>query len=251
MHFHHHLPLTIIGLAAGTGSALLGIGGGLILIPGLVILTRMEMQQAVALSLVSAVPIATFSALLYTFGNFQSVQWLLIASLIVGGVIGSWLGVHLLHEVSHKYATYFFAGLLVLLSLHFINFLTLPSTVTIPSSFALLLGLPVGIISGFFGITGGVVLVPTLIQVFGFDPAIAVMTSLLCLTPIAGAGAYMHHAKNIMPYATVGTIVLGAFAGVLVGMSIAPHVSAQALTNFFAVLLIVIAAYMAHSAYKE
>lgn len=92
----------------------------------------------------------------------------------------------------------------------------------VSSSFILLIliGLLAGVLSGIFGIGGGIIIVPALVYVLGFSTHKAIGTSLAVLLPPVGVIAvleYYHH-DNVDLRAAVliaGSLVIGAWLGAL------------------------------------
>jgi uncharacterized protein len=91
------LVLAAIGIGAGVLSGLFGVGGGIIMVPAMVLLAGMAQQRASATSLASIVPIAMVGAVI--FGGADSVNLLAAAVLVVGSVIGVQFGSRLMPRV--------------------------------------------------------------------------------------------------------------------------------------------------------
>jgi uncharacterized membrane protein YfcA len=103
-----------IGLAAGLNSGLLGVGGGVILVPGMVVLLGVSQRPAIANSLAAIIPMAAVGALVYYFaGPTPHVRLDLALALALGGTLGAILGARLAHRLSERTLRIFF-GLLVL-----------------------------------------------------------------------------------------------------------------------------------------
>ena len=102
----------------------------------------------------------------------------------------------------------------------------------------------VGLLTGFFGVDGGFVVVPALVLALGFDMPVAVGTSLLVITINSAAafaarlGGHVH-----LDWPLLGLFTLAALAGALAGNRIASRVDASRLTAAFTILLIAVAAY--------
>ena len=81
----------ILGLCAGTLSGLLGVGGGVIIIPALTSLFGMGIKQAIGTSLAVIVPTAISGAIVhYKAGNVNLQGFILIAlGAIIGGILGA------------------------------------------------------------------------------------------------------------------------------------------------------------------
>ena len=107
---------------------------------------------------------------------------------------------------------------------------------------ALALGLVAGVLSGIFGIGGGVVVVPGLVVLLGFGQKTATGTSLLALLLPVGALAAVSYARQGHVNVRVGLLVaLGIFLGALGGARIALGQSEATLRKGFALLLVALA----------
>jgi hypothetical protein len=110
---------------------------------------------------------------------------------------------------------------------------------------ALALGLAAGVLSGVFGIGGGVVVVPGLVLLLGYGQKTATGTSLLALLLPVGALAVASYAREGHVNVRVGLFVaIGIFSGALLGARLALGQPDATLRRGFAVLLAVIAVRM-------
>jgi len=91
------LILAAIGLAAGVLSGLFGVGGGIIMVPGMVLLAGIAQQRASATSLAAIVPIAAVAAVI--FGQADSLNLPAAAVLMVGSIIGVQVGARLMTRI--------------------------------------------------------------------------------------------------------------------------------------------------------
>lgn len=91
------LILAAIGLAAGVLSGLFGVGGGIIMVPGMVLLAGIAQQRASATSLAAIVPIAAVAAVI--FGQADSLNLPAAAVLMVGSIIGVQVGARLMARI--------------------------------------------------------------------------------------------------------------------------------------------------------
>ena len=102
----------------------------------------------------------------------------------------------------------------------------------------------VGLLTGFFGVGGGFVVVPVLVLALGFDMPAAVGTSLLVIAiNSATALAVRLGGHPSLDWTLLGVFTVAALAGALAGNRVASRVDASRLTTAFAVLLIAVAAY--------
>jgi hypothetical protein len=107
------------------------------------------------------------------------------------------------------------------------------------------IGLFAGILSGVFGIGGGVVIVPALIFLSGLAPLTATGTSLAALLlPVGALGAWEYYRKGHLNIPAALMIAVGLFLGAWVGAKIAQQLSPVQLKRAFAVFLVLVAARM-------
>ena len=109
------LPLVAIGVGAGLLSGLFGVGGGIILVPAMVLLIGFGQHRAQATSLAAIVPIAVVGALI--FGGAESVDLLAAALLVAGSLLGVQAGAKVMHGMSDQRLTRVFAIFLVVVAL--------------------------------------------------------------------------------------------------------------------------------------
>jgi len=85
------IPPVVIGIFVGLLTALVGVGGGFVIIPALIYLMRVPTRVAIGTSVFQVVFVAAYATLLHTTQNF-SVDLLLAVPLMVGGVFGAQYG---------------------------------------------------------------------------------------------------------------------------------------------------------------
>jgi uncharacterized membrane protein YfcA len=86
------IPPLVIGFLVGAMSAVMGVGGGFIIVPAMIYLLRMPTNVVVGTSLVQIIGVAVVTTLLQATNNY-AVDIVLAAILIVGGVVGAQFGV--------------------------------------------------------------------------------------------------------------------------------------------------------------
>lgn len=106
----------------------------------------------------------------------------------------------------------------------------------------LLIGLLAGMMSGLFGIGGGILIVPALVFLAQFPTKLALGTSLgVLLLPAGLMGAYTYYQQGALNVRASLFIALGVFFGAWGGARLAQVVPAAALQRLFAVFIIVMA----------
>jgi uncharacterized membrane protein YfcA len=112
-------------------------------------------------------------------------------------------------------------------------------------------GLLAGVLSGLFGVGGGVLFVPALTIGLGLSQLHAEASSLLAIIPTAVAGAAQQARYGNVRWRAAILIGVASIGGVEAGAQLAESLPEHALTKLFAVLLIVIAAQIVWRALKR
>lgn len=244
------LALLGVGLASGFFAGLFGIGGGLIIVPALVVLLTMDQRRAVGTSLVAILPAILVSVGAYAVGG--GVDWRAGLLLAVGAVTGAQIGVRVLLAVPRRAVQWAFVALTVVMVVQLV--LTVPDRgqdlVLDPLRIAGLvaLGLFAGVLSSLLGIGGGGVVVPALMLVFGVGDLVAKGASLVMMVPgvLSGLTANLRRrnvdvrAGAVVGAASLVTSPLGAWT--------AHAIPPRAAAVLFAAFLVVIGTTMAMQA---
>ncbi len=219
-----------------------GVGGGIIMVPLLMLLARMDQRRASATSLVAIAPSALVGTIGY--GLQGEIAWVAGVLVAVGAVVGAPLGAKLLRMLPIVWLRWLFIAFLLLVALRMI-FIETPREgvfeLGVGPAFGLIaLGLFMGVASGLFGIGGGVIAVPVLIAVFGFGDLLAKGTSLLAMIPTALSGS-IANVRAKMVSVRDGLIVgiaasVASFGGVALAFIIPPGIAGV----LFGALLILI-----------
>jgi uncharacterized membrane protein YfcA len=116
---------------------------------------------------------------------------------------------------------------------------------------AIIIGVAAGVLSGLFGIGGGILLVPALALVLGLDHVEAEATSLLAIIPVAAVGAWRQ--KSYGNLDVRAGLTIGAFAAVaaVAGVALVNVLPVEVVRYAFAVLMLYVAWRMAASAIKQ
>ncbi len=105
-------------------------------------------------------------------------------------------------------------------------------------------GLVVGVLTGFFGVGGGFLIVPALAIVGKFPMQQAVGTSLLVIFMTSLSGFVSNLAFGGLDFATLFLFSIGGFVGVLAGTALMDLVSGRVLNRLFALFVIFVALYL-------
>ena len=116
------------------------------------------------------------------------------------------------------------------------------STTTI--ALALVLGFGAGVLSGLFGVGGGILFVPTLALIVGLGQLDAQATSLAAMIPVVAFGAWQQHRAGNVRWKAGIAVGAASVVGVLGGAVLATSLDDDLLRNMFAVFLLLVAAHL-------
>jgi uncharacterized membrane protein YfcA len=239
------LILMGFGVGAGLLSGMFGLGGGIIIVPGLMFALRMDQRRAHGTSLAGVLPISMASII--TYWVHDHIDWTVTLWLTIGSVGGALIGARLLAVLPKRVLTLLFVAVLAIAGIRMFFEIDTTGTTVIDTGSALALiviGFFVGALAGMLGIGGGLITVPIMIVIFHVPPAVAKGTALAVVIPTALSGTVQNMAnKNADLFAALLVSTTGIFAAVAGGW-IASLMSAAVSNFLFAVLLMVIAGRM-------
>jgi uncharacterized membrane protein YfcA len=244
----------IIGFLAG----LLGIGGGLIVVPVLVYLlpqlgisNEVIMPMALATSL-STIVITSLSATLAHHKN-RNIPWDITKPLMFIVAFGALLGAFIADHLSAQALTSFFAIAVVILASYMLLSIRLQRYKEMPSKIKLqFISLLTGVVASLMGMAGSVILVPILTY-FGTPLRHCIGIATVCGVMVALFGSLGYiisgFGNELLPAWSLGYVYLPALSGIAltsslfapVGVKYAAKVPVQTLKKLFAVLLIIVA----------
>ncbi len=229
----------LVGLIAGLLSGLFGVGGGVLIVPALVLLLGYEQRLATGTSLAAIVPTATVGV--FSYGFTGNVAWIAALILAVGAVIGAQGGSWLLPRVPVRALRIAFTAFLLIAIVSL--FIVIPTRgesfeLTVLAGIGLgVLGLVTGVLSGLLGVGGGIIVVPALMLVFGASDLIARGTSLLMMIPAAISGTVGNVRRKNVNLIGAALIGLAACTTTALGAWLARSVDPFAGSIIFALFL--------------
>ncbi|RHW36799.1 sulfite exporter TauE/SafE family protein [Lysinibacillus yapensis] len=234
-----YLLLALIAAAAGIVGSLVGLGGGVVLIPATLFIgvnlgmfPEITPQTVVGLSVVMMIFTGLSSTLSYMKNkqvDFKSGFIFFIGS-IPGTILGAWLNKFLNLPSFNLYFGLFLVFISILLVVRdklkpihwFVNHGTKREFTDkngqqfvygYPIWFALAFCFFVGIISGVFGIGGGSLLVPAMVLLFLFPPHVAVATSMFMVFLSSLVNSTSHIYLGNVPWMYTVPVIVGAYIG--------------------------------------
>jgi hypothetical protein len=113
------------------------------------------------------------------------------------------------------------------------------------------LGLAAGVLSGMFGVGGGILFVPTLVLVLDQTQLSAQATSLAAMIPVVAAGTWRQHRYGNVRWRTTAVVGVASIPGVFAGAAIATALPDDVLRKLFAGLLVLVAFQLVRQARTE
>src|SRR5262245_58568849 len=256
------------GVVAGGVGALLGIGGGVFLVPLLHLALGVQLRTAAAISL--ATVIATSSSVSAARSGTQLINLRLGMVLEVATVAGSLLGGFTAHLFSEPVLQRLFATIAVLAGIAVFGRLNRRNVVLDPTAdpgrlggrfheaessgevtyrvkrlpLALLASFAAGNVSSLLGIGGGIIKVPVLNAWCGVPVRAAAATSAFMIGVTAAGGAIIYYGRGQIVPVLAAAAVLGVQVGSWGGMRVGQKASSKWLKVLMAALLVVVAGLM-------
>jgi uncharacterized protein len=229
----------LIGLVAGLLSGSFGVGGGVLMVPAMVLVLGMDQRRASGTSLAAIVPIAVFGVA--GFAVQDQVDYPAALLLGVGAIVGAPIGARLIHAIPVARLRVAFAVLLLVTAARLLFELpdpVLSDSISVTEGvLVVLVGLASGVLAGLFGVGGGILMVPAQILILGIDPAVAKGTSLLVIIPASISGTIQNLRLRNADVRLATILGLSGVATSFAGAFIATRMSATVAGLLFAALL--------------
>jgi hypothetical protein len=252
------------GFVTGILGALLGIGGGVIFIPYLVLLLKVPIHQAIATGIVCVIATSSATASVNVERKFTNIRLGMV--LEVATTVGAILGGFTANALSGAVLSKVFGGLLFLVAFLMIRRLWMgrddaPTSgengwirgayfdpamskevrysvrrVPVALSFSLI----AGNLSGLLGIGGGVIKVPVMNLMCGVPMKAAAATSNFMIGVTAVASAFIYYANNRIHPVVTCAAVIGVLFGSMVGTTISAKIRGRTIALIFTFVLLIL-----------
>lgn len=254
--------LILLGFFVGFLSGLLGIGGGVIIVPLLTIFFGVPMKVAIGTSnLYIAITGLTgiYKHIKNKFVNFK-----IVLAIGISAIIFAQVGASLCIKTPKETVQLLFGVLLILIGLYiiidkflkfgkfkiietktkkfiygfFVKFREEKFFVNIPK--AIVIGMITGLFSGFFGIGGAVILIPLMLYILKFPIYLTIGCSLTVAVLSAFSGSIIYFTNGFVDIFLVIWLSVGSVFGSYIGAYIAPKIKQKKLEEIFAIVVIII-----------
>jgi len=221
------IELILVGIFIGSMSGFFGIGGGMILVPILLVL-GFDTKDAIGISIVQMV----FSSIYGSYLNYKKGSLLVGEGIFVGfgGFVGGYIGGYVTHFISDTILQFLFLGLLIfalsrlLFSKHHEDDVV---TKTLNKALLFGIGLTIGIFSITLGIGGSVVLTPILVGLLHYPIKKAVSAGLFFVVFSSVAGLISRLTSGTIDFHNGLVVAAASLVGVAFGIWLKDHVTSK------------------------
>ena len=255
------LPFLLLAFVASIGAggfgALIGVGGGLVLVPLLTVGLGVDVHAAIAVSLLGVIAVSTTASASYLTSGFadRRLALRLLAATAAGGILGGYIA----GLVDGRVLSGAFGVVLALVALQMLRtrrtqkaeVVDEPGWLEFDASYvepttgqdvpyrarnvgpAAVVSVGAGAISGLLGVGGGIVNVPTMNVLMGVPIRVATTTSTYMLGATAAASGVLYLARGDIDPILAAPIVIGMVVGARGGARLSHRVPHRALSLLF------------------
>lgn len=247
----------VIACVAALLSTMLGIGGGVVMVPLLTLFANMPMKRTAGTSLAVIFVVICVGVVAQEITEPGDIHWEVSLVLAAGAFCGTFLGRWLNQKLPDKLFRYAFCLVLVIVGIRLLGVLPTGAALIrdrliignpVDISYLLAAGLFAGVVAALFGLGGGVVAVPALALAYGYfqvNFTATRATSLGMILPTSLIGSYLHWRAGNVDLKLVARMAPLAAVFATLGVLAAYAVSGPTLKLIFGVLLVAAAVRLA------
>ncbi|CEN32117.1 Sulfite exporter TauE/SafE family protein [Candidatus Westeberhardia cardiocondylae] len=246
MTFYEIISYFILGINIGIFGGMLGIGGGLIAIPIFNTFFHMEQHILQGTTLTIIAPNVFIGFLIYKRHNYIDLKKTF--TLCLFSTISSWISAKIVTTIPVHSLQKTSAIFLFLLSIYYIfqwindhKKIVKKNIKMLSFKFLPLLGIISGIMSGILTIGGGLIIVPALVTLFGFNQTQAQGIALASVTPSALVALLIYAQNDSVDWNIGLPLAIGSTVGIIWGVELAHILPTKWLKCIFFSVLIIIA----------
>jgi uncharacterized membrane protein YfcA len=235
------------GALAGLLGSILGLGGGVLIIPMLTLIFGVPMREAIGASLVCVIATSSGAASLYVKRGLCDVR--LGMTLELATTLGAVAGGMVAGLLNAQTLSVLFSVLLIYTAWSMLRKRVEAENGNDSSSGGRsykIAHLPLGMgasffagnVSGLLGVGGGIVKVPVMYMIMQVPLKTALATSNFMIGVTASAGAFVYFSRGEVNPLVAGSTMLGAFLGATLGSRLLPKIRAEYLKKVFVLVLV-------------
>lgn len=247
-----------IGFLAGTLNGLIAIGGGIVMVPALIVYGRAAPEVAVGTSLAAVVVLSSVAFLMHASFAGVGISVHGIVAVVLAGVVGAVLGGRILARLTSSWLLLMFAAFLLVMSARLLiqafgldtgfgpgpaEWRGAPPWWSYP-----VIGLASGILSGVFGVGGGALVLLGFAVIFAMPVREGIPLALLVNVCNALAGCIRHARAGRVLWQEVRRMVPTALVGIALGTAVAIWLPADGLRIVFGAFFLFMSFFVARQA---
>ena len=214
----------IIGLLGGFFGGLVGLGGGIVMIPLMTAFVGLSQREAHGTSLVAVVFTGVVGAL--TYSSYGVLDWKAALILAASAVLFARMGAMYAHSMQDNHLRKVFGIFIICISLvlvgkSFVSGARGDMPFLLKALVLLFTGIGTGFTSGLMGVGGGSIMIPAMVIFVGMPQHLAQGTSLLAMVPVGIIGAYTHHRLGNVHLRFALSLAIGTIIGSFLGGTVA------------------------------
>ncbi len=235
---------TLIGLSLG----MIGGGGSILTVPILVFIMGQDAHMATATSL--AIVGATSAVGSVPHWRAGRVRFRTAIPFGISGILGAFAGAWANQLLPDKVILVLFGVLMLVVAARMFLSPKIPASISRSRAIRddwipmIVTGLGVGVMTGFFGVGGGFLIVPALVLILGLNMRTAVGTSLVVIAINSASGLAAHLRYGTLDLTMAALFTVGGAIGAILGASLAGKLDEQRLQRGFAMFVAVLGVWM-------
>jgi len=236
------LWLIPLGFAAGILGSIIGLGGGIVIVP---VLTFFGFPPALAASNSIFAVFSNAVASSISYAKQRRIEYSIGLKLGILSIPGTIIGAFVSSEITPQFFKIIFALILISASIYIFSKRKIePKNYNLSKQIVILAigaSFLAGIISGLFGVGGGIIFVPLMVVAMGLSMKNAAPTSQFILLFASGSALVTHTILGHPDFYQALLLATGAFVGGLVGAKLSLEIKENSLKILISIVMVVVA----------
>ncbi|MBF0367675.1 MAG: sulfite exporter TauE/SafE family protein, partial [Oligoflexia bacterium] len=248
----------IATLLAAIFSSALGVGGGILLVPLLHSVGKLEFKNATSTSITLIIPISYLGAISHLLMNFRNFPVEILSLFLPACMVGALLGKLLIGKFNNLFVKFVFSLFLIVISAKLLNFFDLFDHFILVGNITnhlniivFFYGIFISAISVSLGVGGGLITVPFLHLVCNLSLPNSIAISLLSVAVISTIGTAVLRTTKYFDKMTIRSLIPFCITGASLGALISQQTPEYYLKKIFAIFILVVGVMYLKSILKD